>query len=80
MRAQSSGVPLKELSHVKLRRLTREHISKNILKSSKTHNYTRRGRAKGNSMKAVRDLAFSITLTETKKKPVSTIFIRSLEI
>ena len=41
-RAQSSGVPFKELSRVKLRRLTREHISKNISKSSKIHNYTRR--------------------------------------
>ena len=43
-RAQSSGVPLKELSRVKLRRLTREHISKNIPKSSKIHDYTRRAR------------------------------------
>ena len=41
-RAQSSGVPLKELSRVKLRQLTREHISNNILKSSKMHDYTRR--------------------------------------
>ena len=41
-RAQSSGVPLNELSRVKLRRLTRENISKNILKSSKIHDYTRR--------------------------------------
>ena len=41
-RAQSSGVPLKELSRVKLRRLTREHISKNIPKSSKIPDYTRR--------------------------------------
>ena len=41
-RAQSSGVPLKELSRVKLRRLTREHISKNIPKSSEIHDYTRR--------------------------------------
>ena len=31
-RAQSSGVPSKELSGVKLRGLTREHISKNIPK------------------------------------------------
>ena len=37
-RAQSSaGVLLKELSRVKLRGLTREHISKNIPKSSKIH-------------------------------------------
>ena len=40
VRAQSSGVPLKELSHVKFQQLTREHISKNIPKSSKIHNYT----------------------------------------
>ena len=33
-RAQSSGVSLKERSRVKLRRLTQEHISKNIPKSS----------------------------------------------
>ena len=33
------GMPLKELSRVKLRRLTREHISKNIPKSSKIHYY-----------------------------------------
>ena len=38
-RAQSSVVPLKELSRVIL---TREPISKNIPKSSKIHNYTRR--------------------------------------
>ena len=31
-RAQSSGLPLKELSLVKLRGLTQEHISKNIPK------------------------------------------------
>ena len=31
-RAQPSRVPLKELSHVKLRRLTREQISNNIPK------------------------------------------------
>ena len=30
-RAQSNGVPLKDLSRAKLRRLTLEHISKNIL-------------------------------------------------
>ena len=41
-RAQSNGVPLKERSRVKLRRLTRVHISKNIPKSSKILNYTRR--------------------------------------
>ena len=34
-RVQSSGMPLKELSHVKFGRLTRDHISKNIPKSSK---------------------------------------------
>ena len=33
---------MKELSRVELRRLTREHISKNIPKSSKIHDYTRR--------------------------------------
>ena len=33
--------PLKELSRVKLRRLTGEHISKNIPKSSKIPDYTR---------------------------------------
>ena len=38
-RAQSSGVPLKERSRVKLRRLTREHISKNIPKTSKIHDH-----------------------------------------
>ena len=41
VRAQLSGMPLKELLRVKLRQLTQEHISKNILKSSKIHNYTR---------------------------------------
>ena len=41
-KAQSSGVPWKELLRVKLGRLTREHISKNIPKSSKIHDYTRR--------------------------------------
>ena len=41
-RAQSSGVPLKEISRVKLRRLIREHISKNMSKSSKIHDYTLR--------------------------------------
>ena len=40
-RAQLSGVPLKVFSHVNLRRLTREHISKNRLKSSKIPDYTR---------------------------------------
>ena len=39
-RAQSSGVPLKELLCVKLRRLTGEHISKDSLKSLKIHDYT----------------------------------------
>ena len=39
-KAQTSGVPLKELSHVKLRRLTTEHISNNTPKSSKIHDYT----------------------------------------
>ena len=43
-RAQPSGVALKELLYVKLRRLIREHISKNIPKSSKIYNYTRRVR------------------------------------
>ena len=33
-RVQSSGMPLKKLSRGKFRRLTREHISKNIPKSS----------------------------------------------
>ena len=42
LRRRSSGMPLKELSLVKLRRLTREHLSKNVPKSSKIHNYTRR--------------------------------------
>ena len=41
-RAQSR-VPLKVFSRVKLRRLSGEHISKNIPKSSEIHNYTRRG-------------------------------------
>ena len=38
----SSGMPLKELSRVRLRQLTREPISKNIANSSKIPDYTRR--------------------------------------
>ena len=41
-RAQSSGVPLNKLSHMKLRWLTWEQNSKNIPKSSKIHDYIRR--------------------------------------
>ena len=41
-RAQLSGVPLKVLSRVKLRPLTREHIPKNIPQSSKIPDYTHR--------------------------------------
>ena len=37
-------MPLRELSRVKLRRVTREHISKNIPKFSKIHDYVRRAR------------------------------------
>ena len=65
-RAQSSGVPLEELSCVKLRRLTQEHISKNIPKSSKIHvpcdvqvthsvNVHVNTKAKGNPMKAEKE-------------------------
>ena len=65
-RAQSSGVPLKELSRVKLRRLTREHISKKLVikpvelmffVSLVTHsvNVHVNTRAKGNPIKAVRE-------------------------
>ena len=44
-RTQLSGVPFNELSCVKLELLIEEHISKNIPKSSKIHDYTCRAHA-----------------------------------
>ena len=67
-RAQLSGVPLKIHSRVKLKRLTREHISKNISKSSKISDYTRRAHV-------LRDVTHSVKVhlnTRAKGTPMKT--------
>ena len=63
-------MPLKELLRVKLRQLTREHISKNILKSSKIHNYNRRTHVLRDVSNAFRERTCK---HESKRNPIKAV-------
>ena len=56
---------MKELSRVKLRRLTGEHISKNIAKSSKIRDYTHRAHVLRDVSNAFRERTYK---HESKRK------------